>query len=240
MKVLITGGASGLGEAITRAVAGDKNARVFFTYSSSASKAKELEKEFPNAQAIKCDFREEQDVKNLVSEIETLSPDALINNAYPGYFQKSHFHKTPVEEFLSEFKDNVLPTVAITQAAINSFRKKKSGRIITVLTSALVNTPPVGAAVYSANKAYLQELVKVWANENSKFNITSNSISPSFMETNLTKDMDERIVEQIKANHPLKQLLNPADAAGAVLFLLTATPHVNGTDILINAGTSMR
>ena len=133
-----------------------------------------------------------------------------------------------------------MPTISITQAAIGVFRKKKFGKIITILTSALTNTPPIGSSVYIANKAYLQQLTKVWANENIKFNITSNSVSPAFMLTKLTNSTDERIVEQITNNHPLKQLLTTDEVADSVIFLVNSTQQLNGIDLLINAGLNIK
>jgi 3-oxoacyl-[acyl-carrier protein] reductase len=240
MNILITGGANGLGGAITRALARDKGHTVFFTYSSSFLKAEALQKEFSNAFAIKCDFKNEEEVKNLSEKIETLSLDVLINNAYTGDPIKTYFHKIPVEDFTEGFRENILPVVTLTQAAIKCFRNKKSGKIITILSSYLLNTPPAGAAVYVANKAYLSSLVKTWATENAKFNITSNSISPSFMQSDFTKDVDERLIEQMVKEHPLKKLLTLGEAAEAVLFFVHASPHLNGVDMIINAGVNIK
>jgi NAD(P)-dependent dehydrogenase (short-subunit alcohol dehydrogenase family) len=172
--------------------------------------------------------------------ISTLDLDILINNAFSGQPIKNHFHKIPVEDFTTEFQNNIIPTVEITQAVLTGFRKKKSGKIITVLTSFLLNTPPAGASVYVAVKAYLASLVKSWSVENSKFNIASNSISPSFMLSNLTKDVDERVIEQMIDSHPLKRLLSFEEVAEAVLFLSKASPQLNGVDIPINAGTNIK
>jgi NAD(P)-dependent dehydrogenase (short-subunit alcohol dehydrogenase family) len=120
------------------------------------------------------------------------------------------------------------------------FRKKKAGKIITIITAALINTPPVGASVYVANKAYLAQLSKVWASENARFNITSNTISPAFMKTNIHATMDERIVEQITEGHPLKKLLTTEEVAESVLFLVNATSQINGVDLVLNAGTNLK
>ncbi|WP_214072347.1 SDR family oxidoreductase [Mucilaginibacter sp. dw_454] len=236
MNVFITGGSSGLGESITRLLASDSDNTVYFTYSSSADKAKAIEADLPNAVAIKCNFKAADEVETLKDKIAGLDLDVLINNAYAGSFLKTHFHKLPADDFLSEFEQNIIPTITITQAAILAFRKKKAGKIITILTSALVNVPPVGASIYLANKAYLKQLTKVWATENSKYNITSNSVSPSFMLTRFTSDMDERIVEQMTGNHPLKKLLTTDEAAQSILQLVNASNHINGVDLIINAG----
>ena len=186
-------------------------------------------------------FKDEDSVKQLIKEqITVLNPDILINNADSGAFMKAHFHKTPPGDFLSEFQENVIPTIIITQAAINCFRKKKSGKIITVLTSALLNIPPAAASVYVANKAYLAQLSKVWAAENARYHITSNTVSPAFMQTSFTKSMDERIIEQIKENHPLKKILTTNEVADTVFFLVQASEQVNGIDIVINAAATIK
>lgn len=240
MKILITGGASGLGEAITRLLAQDSGNMVYFSYRNSAENAKKIESEHKNAFSLPCDFGDAASLQAFIEQIANLDLDVLINNAYSGAFLKTYFHKIPSADYLNDFKENIIPTIEITQSVINGFRKKKSGNIITILTSALANIPPIGSAVYVANKAYLEKLTKVWANENAKFNITSNSVSPSFMLTALTVDTDVRLIEQMTENHPLKKLLTIEEVAETVLFLTKAPLHINGIDLLINAGTSIK
>ena len=236
MNILITGGASGLGEAITRKLAQDRDNMIYFTFSKSGENAKRIQSTLPNTMPLKCDFGNAIELKSLTDSIKKLDIDVLINNAYNGEFLKSYFHKVPASDFLNDFKENIIPVIEITQAAILSFRSKKRGKIITILTSALLNTPPIGSAVYIANKAYLEKLTKVWAGENSRFNISSNSVSPSFMQTNLTAGIDERVVEQIKENHPLKNLLTVDEVAETVSFLVNASNQINGVNIVMNAG----
>ncbi len=238
MIILVTGGASGLGETITRALAAEATSKVYFTYNESKEQADIIMAECPNALAIKCNFREMNDVSSLVDQMPDI--DVLINNAYCGTFIDTYFHKTNNHSFLAAFKDNIIPTIEITRQAINIFRKKKSGKIITILTSAIINVPPTGAAVYTANKAYLSQMSKVWATENIKYNITSNTVSPSFMLTNFTNRTDERIVEQMKDNHPLKKLLTTQEVADAVFFLAKSSNQINGIDLIINAGLNIK
>lgn len=240
MNILITGGASGLGEAITRNFTKDENNKVYFTYNASDEKAKAIEKDFTNAAGLRCNFKNANDVQGLLSKIKELNLDVFINNAYSGEPIKTYFHKIAAEDFVTEFNDNLIPTIQITQAVITNFRKKKSGKIITVLTSFLLNTPPTGSAVYVANKAYLGSLVKTWATENSKYHVTSNSISPSFMLSPLTKDTDERVIEQMIENHPLKKLLTLQETADVILFMANASSQMNGIDIVLNAGSNLK
>lgn len=240
MNILITGGASGLGEAITRILAKDAKNNVYFTYSNSKLNAKEIELDSSNAVSIKCDFKNPSEVTALVNKIDNLDIDVLINNAYAGNAIHTHFHKIPHEEFAIDFNNNITPTIRITQSVLKQFRKKKRGKIITVLTSFLTNTPPLGASCYVANKAYLESMVKSWANENIKFNITSNSVSPSFMQTKLTSDVDDRVIEQMLSNHPLKKLLRVEEVAETVLYLTKVSSQINGVDILMNSGINIK
>jgi 3-oxoacyl-[acyl-carrier protein] reductase len=240
MNILITGGASGLGNAITRALAKDRANTIYFTYNSSLHKAQLLENEFINAIALKCDFKIPAELNALISKIDELKIDVLINNAYSGSPIKTYFHKMTKDDFYSEFMFNTMPTILLTQACITGFRKNKSGKIITILTSYLINTPPTGSSSYVANKAYLASLVKSWAAENIKFNISSNSVSPSFMQTNLASDVDARIIEQMIESHPLKKLLTVEEVAETVAFLVNSPVQLNGVDIVINAGTNVK
>lgn len=240
MNILLTGGASGLGEAITKLLVKNPNNTIYFTYNSSKSNAEKIEADFENAHALKCNFIDPDEVNSLTDKIKQLDLDALVNNAYNSNKRPTHFHKIPPESFLSDFNENIIPTVTITQELIKIFRKKKQGKIITVLTSYLANVPPMGLSTYVANKAYLEKLTKIWATENAKFNISSNSISPSFMQTGMAANVDERIIEQMALNHPLKKLLTVKEVAEAIEFLLSASSHINGVDLIMNAGKSIR
>ncbi|GAA4467622.1 3-oxoacyl-[acyl-carrier-protein] reductase [Nemorincola caseinilytica] len=237
MTILVTGGASGLGEAITRTLAAAGHT-VCFTYASSQARAMELQAARPGSRAIHCDFTSAASVEALLTAIPTLNIDVLVNNAN-GRIHKDHFYKMDADVFRSSFEHNVLPTLRITQEAIKVFRKKKFGKIVNIISAAIINKPPFGYSEYIANKAYLLSMSKSWANEYIRFNITSNSISPGFMLTNITSDTDERIVEQIKDAHPLKQLLQPMEVANAVKFYVEASQQINGTNLVINAGADI-
>jgi 3-oxoacyl-[acyl-carrier protein] reductase len=236
--ILITGGASGLGESITRKLAADPANTVHFTYHRSAEAAEEITSAFPNTKAWQVDFGDAAGIAQFISSIPGMDPDVLVNNALTGYVQ-NHFHKLEPAVFVSSFATNVMPAVQITQAVIRLFRKKKSGRIITILTSYLVNTPPIGLSEYVANKAYLLSLSKSWAVENAAFKITSNCVSPSIMLTGLTGDMDDRLKELAVQSHPLRQLLPTEEVAGSVHFLVHASSHINGINLIINAAENV-
>jgi 3-oxoacyl-[acyl-carrier protein] reductase len=236
--VLITGGASGLGGAITRRFASTSEYKIYFTFNKASEKAAQIEKAFPCTEGIVCNFTDPRSLENLLGRISAINPDILVNNALAGMRTK-HFHQSDHADFLTSFADNVIPTLRITQQVIKEFRKKKCGRIITVLTSYLVNRPPIGLSEYVANKAYLLSLSRSWAGENTRFNITSNCVSPSMMKTALTNHLDDRQIEDIANGNPLKRLVTPEEVADSVFFLANASQQINGVNLLINGGVDV-
>jgi len=99
----------------------------------------------------------------------------------------------------------------------------------------LVGNPPVGSSEYVAAKAYLASLSKSWAVENAY--ISSNCISPSFMKTQLTSDVDERLIQDMVNKHPLKRLVTVDEVAETVRFLVSASQQINGVNVVMNAAT---
>lgn len=240
MNILLTGGSSGLGLAIIKKLAKDPNNTIYFTYRSHKDVAMNIEKVHANTFAIHCDFSVSDSINALLERIPKLNIDVLINNAYTGVTNGNHFYKISADDFAQCFKLNVLPTISITQKVFETLRKKKSGRIITILTSALLDAPPIGYSVYTATKAYIAQLTKSWSKEFIRFGISSNTISPNFMQTELTKETNSFIIEEMEKTHPLKRLLKVDEVADVVNFLLHATNQINGVDIPLNAGISIK
>jgi 3-oxoacyl-[acyl-carrier protein] reductase len=235
MNIIVTGGASGLGAAIVKQLAANPANHVYFTYNNSLERAQKITSEFSNTSFWHCNFTNAGSVTDLLKKIKESDTDILINNAIVDMC-KEHFQKIAADVFMGSFEKNVLPTLLITQEAIKIFRKKKFGKIINIISSSVINKPPIGWSEYTANKAYLLSMNKSWATENIRFNITSNAISPSMMLTSLTNDMDERILEQVIDGHPLKKLLTVEEVAEMVEFFVKSSQQINGTNVLINAG----
>jgi NAD(P)-dependent dehydrogenase (short-subunit alcohol dehydrogenase family) len=236
MNILITGGVSGLGKAITQKLAKEyPHKTVYATYHSSQSAAQELERTFSNVKGIHCDFTSTESVGSLLSQLESMQLEIVVNNALTGIEQK-HFHKIAPSFFIESFQNNIMPAIQIAQVLIPYFRKQKSGRFINILSSYVIGTPPLGMSEYVAAKCYLHSLSNSWAAENAKYNIISTSLSPSIMRTGLTKETDERIFEEIEAASALKRLLTVEETAEAVHYLCNASTEVNGKNIEVSAG----
>ena len=235
MNVLVTGGASGLGKAITLAYLRNKEHNVYFTYSKSNVSAKEIVAEFKNAFAYQCDYTDSASVKNFAQQIEELELDLLVNNAYVGNPIQSYFHRVPETVFAEEFKFNIIPTIQITQKVLEGFKRRRSGRIITVLTSFLHSKRPLGSSSYTSMKAYLFELAKGWSHEYIKYGITSNTISPSFMQTDLNNAVDGRVIKSLEDSNPLRTLLSPDEVADIIVSSSSYSKHFNGVDLIIDS-----
>jgi NAD(P)-dependent dehydrogenase (short-subunit alcohol dehydrogenase family) len=238
MKVLVTGGASGIGEAITRLLVKEPGNQVWLTYRSSKGVALAIASEYPNARAVHCDFSDPASVDALLVALESWELTAIVNGAIAS-LTTAHAHKLDAETLRTSFEQNVVSTIRITNRALAGFRSRREGRIVTVLSSYLVNKPPTGLAEYVANKAYLRSFAKSWAIENARFGVTSNCISPSLVRTHLTSTMDERTIDALVEAHPLGRLLTCDEVAEGVRYLLTASPHVNGVNLLVNAGNDV-
>ncbi|KAA6323558.1 3-oxoacyl-[acyl-carrier-protein] reductase FabG [termite gut metagenome] len=238
MNILITGGSSGLGKATVELLASDQLNNVYFTYNRHKDEAMVLANKFRNVHALEVDFTNDAHINRLLENMSTMDLDVLINNAYVGLPQNAHFHKIRAEEFLCGFKNNLIPTIRITQEALLVFKKKRFGKIVNVLTASLYDLPPIGYSIYVGNKAYLQELSKVWNKEYTRYNIVSNCIAPEYMQTNFS-DVDERILEQMQMQHPLKRLLTTEEVAYVIKFLIESSQQLNGVTIPINAAKTV-
>lgn len=240
MKILITGGSSGLGKAMVYKLAESEKNFIYFTYNNSEESSKKICLENKNVKRIKCDFtiREELDV--FISNLKSMDLDILINNYYawpenpllPGTFLNKNFHKIEEELFIKEFKKNIIPTILITKEIIKLFRLKKSGKILTTLTSFL-NSPTIGSSIYISNKNYLKSLCDIWAVENKKFNIDSYYFSPSFMITGHTSKMDSRLVDQMTNSTDSKKLLTVDYVSERISNFLNSNESNESNEIIL-------
>ena len=197
MKILITGGSSGLGKSVLETISSSHE--VHFTYNRSLKSANEITSKFKNSNSYKCDFTNETELKNFLNKIKDIDFDVLINNYYSGSFLGKHFSKTDSSEFLEVYKNNIVPVIEITQTLLKKFKKKKKGLIISISSESISN-PPIGTCLYSTVKSIIEQLSKTWNSEYNQYGISSKIISPSFMRTNLTSDIDERIIEMYYEN----------------------------------------
>lgn len=236
MNILVTGGNSGLGRATVEALSAAGH-RVWFSYlpvERCEKEAAEMVKADSGLTALPLDFCREESVDGFCSRIKEMDIDVLVNSAYAGKAQGIHFYKTPAEDYLTAFQHNVVPTIRITQACVEGMRRRRFGKIINIITSYVMDTPPTGFSVYTATKAYLRQISKSISKELGRFNITSNCLLPEYMNTDFGK-VEEFQLEQMVAAHPLKKLLEPKEVAQVIVHLVDSSQQLNGVEIPINA-----
>ncbi len=184
--------------------------------------------------ALPLNFCDSKSVESFCENVKSLDIDVLVNSAYAGKAMGNHFLKTPADDYLLAFQDNIVPTIKITQACLEGMKKRRFGKVVNIITSYVIDTPPTGFSVYACTKAYLRQLSKTISKELGRFNVTSNCLLPRFMHTNFGKVEDFQL-EQMTAAHPLKQLLMPEEVAQIIVHIVNSSQQLNGVEIPINA-----
>lgn len=217
---LVTGGSRGIGTAIAKRLA-EEGATVALTYSKNKNSAekvlKEINQDETKAYAYKADVASDKEVDLLIDQIKRDHGklDILINNA--GVWEGGPLQDVDIEQFDRIFDVNVRGVIATTKAALNVLQD--GGRIINISSVAATFATP-GMSIYSASKAALDSLTKIWAQELGARQITVNGVAPG---TTATDMYNQALSEEAKAafneKTALKRVGEPEDIAAVVAFL---------------------
>jgi 3-oxoacyl-[acyl-carrier protein] reductase len=237
--VLITGASKGIGRAIAQKFA-ESGANIAFTYLSSVEKGKALEDEL-SASGIKAkgyrsdasDFEAaEQLINDVVSDFDGL--DVLINNA--GITRDNLLMRMNQEMWDEVMNVNLKSCFNTVKAATRTFMKQKSGSIIN-MTSVVGVKGNAGQANYAASKAGIIGFTKSVALELGSRNIRCNAIAPGFIETEMTEQLDEKVVNEWRNAIPLRRGGDPMDVANACLFLASdLSSYITGQVLQVDGG----
>jgi 3-oxoacyl-[acyl-carrier protein] reductase len=161
----------------------------------------------------------------------------LVNNAAIGLDGVlATMHETEIDNLINV---NVTGTIVLTKYAVRSMLRKREGRIVNV-ASIIATTGFNGLSVYGASKSALQGFTRSLARELGKANITVNSVSPGYMETEMTEGIKEADLERIKKRSPLGRLASTQEVANVVSLLLSpAGSGMTGIDIKVDAGSTI-
>jgi 3-oxoacyl-[acyl-carrier protein] reductase len=141
-----------------------------------------------------------------------------------------------LEEWTKVIDINLTSTFLICKYSIKKMLKNKSGKIVNI-TSVVGHTGNAGQANYTASKAGIVAMSKSLSIEYAKKNININCISPGFISTAMTEQIDEKYKETIIAKIPSNKLGKPVDIANAVTFLSSdQSDYINGETIHVNGG----
>jgi 3-oxoacyl-[acyl-carrier protein] reductase len=223
---LVTGAARGIGAAIAERLAAD-GASVAINYATSKEDAEALAERIrgngAKAKAIHADIGNPSQAKAFVDAavIEFGRLDILVNNA--GKFHIGPIGTVDEADVRSQFAVNVDGPIFATQAAASHF-STEGGRVINVSSIAATHPLP-GLSVYSATKAALDALTRVWAAELGPRGVTVNAVAPGLVDTAMlraaTARMGEEAVKGMVARTPLGRLGTTSDVADVVGFLVS-------------------
>jgi 3-oxoacyl-[acyl-carrier protein] reductase len=117
--------------------------------------------------------------------------------------------------------------------------KARGGRIINI-TSVSGQAGQIGQTNYSSAKAGLIGLTKATARELASRGITCNAVAPGFVLTELTADLDPKLLDGIKEATPLGRFASPEEIAAAVAFLASdEAAYITGQVLAVDGGLVM-
>jgi len=239
---VVTGAARGIGRAIALELA-KNGATVVVNYSGSKEAAEavvsEIEAMGGSAEAKQCNVADfeacQQFAKDIIDKYGRV--DILVNNA--GITKDNLLMKMSEADFDAVINTNLKGAFNMIKHFSRHFLKQRSGRIINIssVSGVLGNA---GQANYSASKAGLIGLTKSVARELSSRGICVNAVAPGFVETDMTKALQEGNEEQILAQIPLKRMGKPEDIARVVAFLADeGGAYITGQVLCVDGGMAI-
>jgi len=244
---VVTGGANGIGLATVRRLA-DSGARVAiwdFARPAGASAEAQLRAAGADVAFFETDVTNEGSVKaavaNTVSRFGGI--DILINNA--GITRDAQLVRVKdgavvggmsPADFDAVIAVNLRGVYTCTQAVVPHLLARGGGRIVNASSVVALNGN-FGQTNYVATKAGVIGMTQVWARELGRRNITVNAVAPGFIATEMTAQMPETVLENMKAHTPAARLGSPEDVANAYCFLASdQAAFINGAVLQVDGG----
>ncbi len=238
-NVLITGASRGIGRAMAERFA-EEGANVGFTYLSSVEKGEALQKELSEKgttvkgyRSDASDFKAAEElVENFVKDFGSL--DVLVNNA--GITRDNLLMRMSEDQWDEVMRVNLKSVFNLVKASTRTFLKQKQGSIINV-TSVVGIKGNAGQANYAASKAGIIGFTKSIALELGSRNIRCNAIAPGFIETEMTDQLDEKMIAEWKSAIPLRRAGTAAEVADVTVFLASDySKYVTGQVLQVDGG----
>jgi 3-oxoacyl-[acyl-carrier protein] reductase len=241
-NALVTGASRGIGRSIALALA-EAGANVAVNYAGSQAAAEEVAEAIraKGAQAItiQANVGQMDEAEQMVkATIEAWgNVDILVNNA--GITRDNLIMRMKEEEFDQVIETNLKGVFNCLKAVTRPMMKQRSGRIINI-SSVVGVLGNAGQANYVAAKAGVIGLTKASARELASRGITVNCVAPGFIETDMTKELSQEIVDNMLNGIPLSRLGQPDEIAGVVTFLASeASSYMTGQTLHVDGGMYM-
>jgi 3-oxoacyl-[acyl-carrier protein] reductase len=235
---VVTGAGRGIGRAIAEGLA-RHGARVVLTGRTEATLTDAASAIGEAASVQIADVAREPDVLALrdavVARCERI--DVLVNNA--GITRDTLLLRMKPEDWDAVIATNLTAVFRITKACVRRMMKERRGRIVN-LTSVVGLTGNPGQANYAAAKAGLLGFTKSLAKELASRGITVNAVAPGFIDTDMTRGLNEEQRTALLAQIPMGRLGTPEDVAAAVAYLVSPqASYVTGETLHVNGGMYM-
>lgn len=232
---LVTGASRGIGASISDTLA-EAGAFVIGTATSESGAQAIAERLGDKGTGMVLNVSDAASIESMMKELKAnkWTPTVLVNNA--GVSKDNLLMRLKDDEWDFVMDTNLKSIYRMSKACIRGMMKAKTGRIITI-GSVIGSMGNAGQSVYAAAKSGLIGFSKSLAKEVGSRNITVNVIAPGFIQTDMTKDMDEANKESLMQGVPLGRLGESQDIANAVLFLASDMgQYVTGETLHVNGG----
>ena len=238
---LVTGGTGGIGSAICKKLAdmGHKVATNYRNEEKTQAWLQQMRAQGYDIAAVKGDVSSPEEAEALVREAEArLGPiDILVNNA--GITRDTTFHRMTPQHWNEVINTNLNSVYNMTRPVIEGMRERKWGRVIQI-SSINGQKGQYGQANYAAAKAGMHGFTISLAQENAKFGITVNTVSPGYIGTDMVMAVPEEVRNKIVAQIPTGRLGSPEEIAYAVSFFVPEeAAWITGANLSANGGQYM-
>jgi acetoacetyl-CoA reductase len=238
---LVTGGTGGIGTAIVRYLArqGHRVATNYRDEAKAAAWREDMIRDGIDVVMVPGDVADPASAAAMVRSIEDLAGpiEILINNA--GITRDTTFHKMDFQQWTDVVNTNLNAVFNVTRPVIEGMRSRQWGRIVQI-SSINGQKGQYGQANYAAAKAGMHGFTISLAQENARFGITVNTVSPGYVGTDLVMAVPEDIRAKIISQIPVGRLGRPEEIAHAVAFLTSEdSSWITGSNLAINGGHYM-
>ena len=239
---IVTGGARGIGRAITEALAGAGAAVVVADVNEEGAKATAAEVAQAygvRAEGIGCNVTDVASCAALIDQtVERLGRlDILVNNA--GITRDKLIARMTDEDWQAVLSVNLTSVFNCSKAAARVMARARSGRIVSI-ASVVGIMGNAGQCNYAASKAGIIGFSKSLARELGGRGVTVNAVAPGFIQTAMTDVLPEEIKKKLAEQIPLGRLGQAEDVAQAVLFLASpAAAYITGAVLQVDGGMAM-
>ncbi|WP_231890380.1 3-oxoacyl-ACP reductase FabG [Methylomonas methanica] len=235
---IVTGASRGIGRAIAEKLVADGFFVVGTATSDSGAEAISAYLG-ENGKGYKLNVADSADIESFIKTTGDAygTPAVLVNNA--GITRDNLLMRMKDEEWDDIISTNLTSIFRMSKAVLRSMMKVRYGRIINI-SSVVGSTGNAGQANYAAAKAGMIGFAKSMAKEVGSRGITVNTVSPGFIDTDMTKELSEDIKNALLGSIALGRLGQPEEIAHAVSFLASEqASYITGETLHVNGGMYM-